>query len=220
MIYQARMYKTDIKTNFWEEKFRSEKTSWGFEPANSALYARDLFVRNNLKNILIPGIGYGRNARIFIEQGINVSGIEISKSAIDLARKVNNLNIMIHHGSVTDMPFSKNKYDGIFCYALIHLLNQPERRKFIKNCFNQLVKNGIMVFTVISKNSAMYGSGKPISKDRFKITNGLNVFFYDDESAKKEFGNFGMKECREFDEPIKHMKNEPPLKCLLITCKK
>jgi len=29
-----------------------------------------------LKNILIPGIGYGRNARIFLEQGMAVTGIE------------------------------------------------------------------------------------------------------------------------------------------------
>ena len=137
-----------------------------------------------------------------------------------MANKVNNLDIIIHHGSVTDMPFCVNKYDGIFCYALIHLLNQAERQKFIKNCFNQLMMNGIMIFTVISKKSGMYGSGKLISKDRYQISNGLNVFFYDEESAKKEFGNFGMIECREFDEPIKHMKNEPPLKCLLITCKK
>jgi len=48
---------------------------------------------------LIPGIGYGRNAKFFIDNGINITGIEISKTAIDLARQ-NGLNISIFHGNV------------------------------------------------------------------------------------------------------------------------
>lgn len=40
-----------------------------------------------VKNILIPGIGYGRNAQVFRENGMSVTGIEISQTAIDLAKK-------------------------------------------------------------------------------------------------------------------------------------
>lgn len=68
---------------------------------------------NRLNRILIPGFGYGRNAKLFIENGFDVTGIEISQSAIDLA-KTNGLNCMIHHGSVTSMPFDDKIYDGIF----------------------------------------------------------------------------------------------------------
>lgn len=66
----------------------------------------------------------------------------------------------------------------------------------------------------------MFGNGKQLSKDRFEIMEGLNVFFYDFESARKEFGKFGLIDCVEIDEPIKHIENEPPLKCLLIKCQK
>ena len=72
---------------------------------------------------MIPGIGYGRNAKVFIDNGINVTGIEISKTAINLARK-QRIDINIYHGSVTELPFDNKLYDGIFCYALIHLLNK------------------------------------------------------------------------------------------------
>ena len=37
--------------------------------------------RDKVKDILIPGVGYGRNAKVFIDNGINVTGIEISKTA-------------------------------------------------------------------------------------------------------------------------------------------
>ena len=46
------------------------------------------------------------------------------------------------------------------------------------------------------------------------------MFFYDTDSAKREFEKFGLIELSEIDEPIKHMENEPPLKCLMIKCQK
>jgi SAM-dependent methyltransferase len=89
---------------FWESNYIEKQTMWGFEPANSAIVTKDFFIKEKIADILIPGIGYGRNARIFLDNGINVTGIEISKTAIDLA-KIQNNNIPIYHGSVTDMPF-------------------------------------------------------------------------------------------------------------------
>ncbi len=154
---------------FWESSFKEMQTSWGFEPSDSAILAKDFFLHENVKEILIPGIGYGRNAKIFCDNGFNVTGIEISKTAIDLAKKENGLDLKIHNGSVTEMPFDETLYDGIFCYALIHLLNSRERKKFIRDCFNQLKPNGYMIFTVASKKISMYGTGKQLSKDRFEI---------------------------------------------------
>jgi SAM-dependent methyltransferase len=169
---------------------------------------------------LIPGVGYGRNAKIFMDNGINVTGIEISETAIRLAKERYKLDLIIHNGSVNQMPFDNNKYDGIFCYALIHLLNSNERRRFINNCFNQLHTNGFMIFVALSKKANIYGNGKQLSKDRFELMKGLNVYFYDLDSATKEFLNYGLIDIQEIDEPIKHMDNQPPLKLLMIMCKK
>jgi len=206
--------------NFWESKFKDEQTLWGFEPSESALQAKDFFLGKNIKNILIPGFGYGRNAKVFIDSGIKVTGIEISQTAIDLARAESKLDVEIYHGSVTDMPFDDRKYDGIFCYAVIHLLNKPQRKRFLERCYSQLKTGGYMVFSVVSKKTGMYGKGKPLSEDRFEMMDGLRVFFYDSESVKKEFNDFGLMDFVEVDEPIKHMKNETPLKLFLVKCRK
>lgn len=207
-------------TEYWETSFKEMQTLWGFEPSDSAILSKDIFLDYKAKEILIPGIGYGRNAKIFCDNGIKVTGIEISKTAIDLAKSKSELDIDIYHGSVTEMPFDNKIYDGIYCYALIHLLNSQERRKFIKDCFNQLKPDGYMIFTVVSKQSSMYGNGKQLSTDRFEIMKGLRVFFYDTDSIKREFEKYGLIEFSEIDEPIKHMENEPPIKCFLIKCKR
>ncbi|WML32743.1 class I SAM-dependent methyltransferase [Clostridium sp. OS1-26] len=204
---------------FWESSFIEKQMMWGLEPADSAILAKDFFLEEKVKDILIPGIGYGRNAKIFLDNGINVTGIEISKTAIDLARQ-NGLNIDIYHGSVTDMPFDNKLYDGIFCYALIHLLNDLEREKLIKDCYSQLKPNGYMIFTTVSKKAPMFGKGKQLSKDRFEIMEGVKLFFYDSDSVKREFGKYGLIEFSEIDEPSKNRENKPPLKFIVVKCKK
>lgn len=206
-------------TEFWEESFIENQMMWGFEPSDSAILTKDFFLEKQVKDILIPGFGYGRNANVFIDNDINVTGIEISKTAIDLARQ-NGINISIFHGSVTDMPFDSKLYDGIFCYALIHLLNNRERDKFIKDCYNQLQPNGYMIFTTISKEAPMFGKGKQLDKDYYEIMEGLKMFFYDSDSIKQEFGKYGLIEISEVIEPHKNKENKPPFKFLMVKCHK
>ncbi len=185
---------------FWEEAFKDKQEMWGFQPAKSAVLAKDFFVKKAIKNVLIPGIGYGRNAQIFRENGMDVSGIEISKTAIELAKKHYGTEMVIHHGSVTDMPFDNNQYDGIFCYALIHLLDSNERAKLIADCHDQLAENGYMIFIAITKEAQTYGQGKQIGKDRFEMFGGVQLFFYDKETIQEEFGKYGLFEITEVNE--------------------
>ena len=98
------------------------------------------------------------------------------------------------------MPFDNRQYDGIFCYALIHLLDKAEREKLILDCFNQLAENGYMVFTVITKDAQTYGQGTCIGKDRFEMFGGVKMFFYDMETIQEEFGKAGLFEVTEVNE--------------------
>jgi SAM-dependent methyltransferase len=186
---------------FWETNFRDKQMMWGEEPAVSAIFARDYFLGRNVTDVLIPGIGYGRNARPFLDAGMTVTGIEISQTAIDLAREKMGLAANIVHGSVSGMPFDDRTYGGIFCYALIHLLDEDHREKLIKDCYAQLAPGGYMIFTAISTKSPTYGNGKQISPQRFEQFGGVRIFFYDDASIHREFDQYGLMEVREIAEP-------------------
>lgn len=179
-------------TEFWEEAFKARQEMWGLHPAQSALLTAAMFDDKGIKKVLIPGIGYGRNAQAFLSKGMEVTGIEISKTAIEMAEKHFGSTMKIYHGSVNDMPFGNDRYEGIFSYALIHLLDENERTRFIKNCYDQLSGNGYMVFTAISTKAQTYGQGTLLSKDRYEQHGGVRIFFYDEASVQKEFGNFGL----------------------------
>ena len=202
---------TNEKPEFWEKSFSEKQEMWGFEPAKSAILTKEFFLQQGVKTVLVPGFGYGRNAQVLKENGMQVTGIEISQTAIDMAVKHYGNEMTIYHGSVTDMPFDNKKYDGIFCYALIHLLDAPEREKLVRDCYAQLNAGGYMVFTVISKEAPTYGTGTLLSKDRYEMFGGVQMYFYDRESIQAEFGNAGLLEVNEINE------NYP---FYLIKCKK
>jgi SAM-dependent methyltransferase len=188
-------------TEFWETAFTEKQLMWGFEPTASAIFARNYFARMGVKDVLIPGIGYGRNAKVFLDHGMSVTGIEISDTAIALARSQLGLQIPIYHGSVTNMPYDSRQYDGVFCYGLIYLLDADGRAKLIRDCYRQLTLGGHMIVTVISKKAPMYGQGARLGDDWYERLPGLQMFFYDAASVEREFGPHGLVEFSEIDEP-------------------
>jgi SAM-dependent methyltransferase len=205
---------------FREKNFRDRQEMWGWEPADSAVETVELFKRYGVTKILIPGFGYGRNAKIFTDNGFKVTGIEISKTAIDLAKKHFGESLKIHYGSASSMPFDQELYDGIFSYSLIHLLSPKERVKLIDDCYNQLRTNGYMVFVSISKNDFRYGEGEEINKDTIKKNHGVTLYFYDSESIQADFGNYGLVDAREISEPTKNLGDKPIQRFWYIVCKK
>lgn len=185
---------------FWEANFIEKQEMWGFEPAKSAILATGFFLRHDVRTVLVPGVGYGRNAQVFRDAGMTVTGIEIAQTAIDMARKHYGADMIIHHGSVTDMPFDSHQYQGIFCYGLIHLLDESARAKLIRDCYNQLTDGGYMIFTAISKTAQTYGQGTYLSPDRYEQFGGVTIFFYDRDSINAEFGAAGLIEVTEVTE--------------------
>lgn len=207
-------------TEFWETSFQDKQEMWGWEPADSAIQTFELFKKYGFQKILVPGFGYGRNARIFCEDGFNVTGIEISETAVDLAKKHFGDSVKVYHGSVGSMPFDTEFYDGIFSYSLIHLLNANERKKLIFDCYNQLKPDGYMVFVSISKMDFRYGQGKEIGNDTFETFPGLTLFFYDADSIKTDFGNYGLIDAEVINEPKMDLEDKPAQRFWYIICKK
>jgi len=207
-------------TEFWEENFKDKQAMWGFSPADAAFETVELFKRQGLKKILVPGFGYGRNAKPFMDEGFEVTGIEISETAIAIARREYGNQIKVHLGTVSDMPFDKETYDGIFSYALIHLLDNESRAKLIADCYKQLNEGGLMVFVAISTDDHAFGKGAIIDKNRFLTPHGVELFFYNLDAVKDEFGDFGLQDSEKIIEPSNSIKGKPGQIFWKIVCKK
>ena len=208
--------KLKIVAEFWESVYKGNEKMWGANPTDNAYTALEILLKHNCANVLIPGFGYGRNARVFYERGFGVTGIEISKTAIERARSHFGPEVTIHHGSVAKMPFDAKKFQAIYCYSLIHLLEKAERIKLIEDCFAQLEPNGIMIFVALSTNDNRFGVGKEIEKNTFHSPHGLKLYFYDREAISQEFGSYNIIALNEINEP----EQSPTEKHWMIVCKK
>ena len=78
---------TEHMKDYWNGRFIREGQIWGDMPSRSAEYALELFRREGIRRILVPGAGYGRNTRLFSSNGFEVVGIEISEEAFRIAKK-------------------------------------------------------------------------------------------------------------------------------------
>jgi SAM-dependent methyltransferase len=203
-------------TEFWESAFKGNDKMWGEQATDNARNVLELFQKHKLKSVLIPGFGYGRNAKVFYDNGFSVSGIEISKTAIERARKYFGNDVTIHCGSVTDMTFDKALFEAIYCYSLIHLLDKADRLKLIEDCYSQLMPNGLMVFVALSTIDKRFGVGDEVKKNTYHSPHGLTLYFYDEASVKEEFERYNIIDLKEINEPEKN----PTEKHWMIVCKK
>lgn len=190
-------------SNYWDERYIKGGTIWGKSPSLSAKLATKIFNNESVTTVLVPGSGYGRHTDFFFKEGMNVDGIEISKEAIKMARD-DNSKIQYYHGSVLDMPFSDEKYNGIYCFNVLHLFMLKDRRLFINKCQEVLNHGGIAFFTVFSDKEESYGKGQQIEKNTFESKKGRPVHYFTETDIRQHFNKFELIVTGLIDEPENH----------------
>lgn len=189
--------------DFWENRFLEENDIWGKNHSKTAELCLQYFSQFGVKEVLIPGVGYGRNANYFKKNGLKVEGIEISDQAIKIARD-NGLVFPIFNGSVLEMPFSNKQYDGIYCFNVLHLFKQDDRKEFISKCYDQLANDGIVFFAVFSEIEPSYGKGKEIEENTFESKPGRPVHYFTDADLRKHFKEFVVLDSGLAEDPEEH----------------
>ncbi len=192
-------------STFWEERFCTEGRIWGDAPSRTVPLAIDLFKKAGVCNVLVPGSGYGRNAEAFARAGFEVTGIEISPTALSLARQ-GSLNVRYHRGSVLDMPFDDSMYDGIYCFNVLHLFRKHDRIAFLQRCREQLKDHGVMFFVVFSDREPSFGTGNMVEENTFESKPGREVHYYSADDLASEFREMEILTTGMIEDPEEHGK--------------
>jgi len=191
------------KQEYWESRFSAEGKIWGESPSRSAHTALKLFVKQNVRTVLVPGSGYGRNTKLFSAAGLDVTGIEISPTAFNLARRFDPRS-KFYHGSVLDMSCDNRQYDAIYCFNVLHLFLQPERELFLQQCMNKLKDAGLAYFVVFSDKESSYGQGKETEPNTFESKPGRPVHYFTEPNLVQHFPNFAILETGTLSDPEDH----------------
>jgi 2-polyprenyl-3-methyl-5-hydroxy-6-metoxy-1,4-benzoquinol methylase len=188
---------------YWDKRYQAEGKIWGETPSRTAEYALGLFTRDEVKKLLVPGSGYGRNTRLFSTAGMKVTGVEISEKACKIARTFDP-DTRRYNDSVLDMSYLAGNYDAIYCFNVMHLFRDYDRQLFIRQCVSRIKKQGVMFFAVFSENEPSYGQGKRIEKDTFESKPGRFVHYFNEDDLKAHFKKMEILETGIMEDPEDH----------------
>lgn len=194
--------------NYWNRRFAKEGRIWGSSPSRTALQAMEFFRKEGVRKILIPGSGYGRHSDFFAANGFAVHGIEVSDVAIGLSTFPNTL-VRHFRGSVLDMPFSDELYDAVYCFNVLHLFRDSDRRTIIGKCAAQVRPGGVLFFTVFSEREPTYGKGQKVEENTFESKPGRPTHYFTHEDLKDHFSAFAVLETGLIEDEENHG-NEGP----------
>jgi len=140
------------------------------------------------------GCGKGRHVITMAELGIEAHGVDLSKVAVEFARKwldSRNLQGEVRQGSIDTIPYNDGTFDFVVCHGVLDHMVNDLRRRGIEEVWRVLKPNGLFFFSVISKEDSAYGEGQLIEEDTWILPEGFekNIpqAFFSRERLIREF---------------------------------
>ena len=149
-------------------------------------------------NVLDLGCGTGRNANYLAQLGNTVMGIDISKTAIALAKnragemKIDSQTNYIVGDIGADYPFPDEYFDLILDITSSNSLNDKERNNYIKEIYRVLKKGGYLFVRGLRKD------GDKNAKNLLKLNPGPEYDTYVIKELNLVERVFSEKDFREF----------------------
>lgn len=166
---------------FWNRRFINEGNIWGNDPAKTAIIAANVWQYLGLNQVLVAGCAYGRNSNYLANLGFDVTGLDASPVAIDMAKEASaaaGTAIDYQVGNICQLPFADNSFEAVFDRGLLHLMLRAERRQAVAEYRRVLKGNGVAVITTFSTDDPQYGLGIELEENTFDIMDGRPAHFF------------------------------------------
>jgi len=151
--------------NIWEKEYRSPKLiTKDNNPQSFFIHLVKIFKKKlnfyiNGKKVLDLGCGIGRNSNYLASLGAEeVIGVDISKTAINIAKKRSNQlgisNVFFEENDIgsSNYNYKDNYFDLVLDITSSNSLNFKERNNYLKEVFRVLKKDSYLVVRAFNKN--------------------------------------------------------------------
>lgn len=128
----------------YKKSRNSEKSyiKWRISRVTPVVEKLDTIKKLRGQKVLEIGCGYGSLLSILNKKGAIVTGTEIDKKSIDVAKKFLNKNIKIFHTIGEKLPFKNKSFDMVILFDAIEHVGNP--KKTIDESIRVLKNNGIL----------------------------------------------------------------------------
>ena len=178
--------------DYWAKRYREEGMIWGSEPSPTVYQAIEMFRSQHVRTVYVPGSGYGRNTKA-LSPHFQVEGMECSPEAIRIAAEWDPDTTFIE-GSVLDIKEDDPTYDAIYCFDLLHLFLEADRRTFIQHCTQRLKPSGLVYVTCFSDEDRNNGVGRQIEEGTYAYKPDKYAHFFSEADLRQSFGELEIME--------------------------
>lgn len=175
----------------WEKDYRLRGSLW------RGVTSFDFSLIPKGAKVLELGCGDGKTLSSLVRSGFKATGIDVSPSAIKLARKKVGRKAKLVVGNVCALPFSRNSFDVVVAVHVLGHLSEKERKKAVKEIERILKRSGVFLFEGFSANDFRFGNGEQVEKNTFRRKNNIWYHYFSVGEVKKLFGGFKVVELKE-----------------------
>jgi ubiquinone/menaquinone biosynthesis C-methylase UbiE len=134
--------------------------------------ALPIFKRRKVKRLLDLGCGAGRHCIYLSKNGFDVVGVDVSRSALKLAKEraseENLKDITFVEATMTNIPFDDRRFDAVLSVSVIHHALKRDIKTTISEIHRILKKRGIFLANLTSMDDPRYGAGEKVEADTFR----------------------------------------------------
>ncbi len=97
---------------------------------------------------LVPGCGFGHDARLLNECGLDVVGLDIAQEAVEVARMKSRFDTKISYlcdDFLVLNPSLHNQFDYVFEHTLFCAIEPRDRRRYVRSTATALKPHGLLV---------------------------------------------------------------------------
>ena len=136
----------------------------------------DLFIQHlKGQKILDIGCGPGRDAKYFSEQGLDVTGIDLTSNFVKMASK-NVPNATFKHMDMRNLDFPENTFDGIWgCASFLHVPKKDAKNTLLG--FKKILKPSGLIYLSVKQGD----DEKFVEKGEYKGRTKFFAFYSETE---------------------------------------
>lgn len=163
------------KTSVWERRYSKLKQlpEWLKKPVPFVVEALDAFKRHKFRDVLDLGCGVGRHCIYLAENGFDMVGLDVSRSALRTAkewiRQKRLTNVSFVLGSMIDLPLGDCRFDAVISVSVLHHAMKEQIMKAVDEIHRVLRRNGLFLTNLVSVEDYRYGMGEEVEADTFMV---------------------------------------------------
>ncbi len=157
------------------------------------------------KTVLDLGCGAGRHAIFLARAGFQVTGLDVSETALaelhGRLAKAGLANVSLVKHEMSELPFIDEYFDALVSTNVLHHGTMSEIKKALGEVHRVMKRSGVAFVVALSKKDFRYGNGKGLEPDTYLFTEGdeegIVHHFFSREELLSYFGQFEVLSLKE-----------------------